>query len=420
MALTGRYPTQSGIVMNYVNASAKQNPECLANLFVRGGCSTGFIGKFHLSGGIRVGDGPFGPNPAALVEWLKSHPEPEYTEPGPDRLGFEFWQAYNLHSDFNGYWWYEDKPKKVYSDKYETDTNIDQAIAYMEKHKGSDKPFLLCVAPHPPHPNWDEKSLPAGYIDKIPPENNLYRSPNVPKGKDPMNLKQLRIYLAMAMNFDDQLGRLIDYLDSSGLSEDTILIFTADHGDMLGSHGRMNKMVPYAEAMKIPLVMRWKGMIPKGRVCDTLYTPIDHMPTLCALAGIRCSAMTDGTDLSADALGTGASSREVVLIANYTSHWDYFQTGTNWPEWRGVHTKQHTYWRWLTGQEELYDNLADPYQMKNLASEASAGRVKERLQADLKRLMTDAHDEFLKGSDYASWYDKDRRLVKTALGNVPC
>ena len=69
----------------------------------------------------------------------------------------------------------------------------------------------------------------------------------------------------MAKNFDDSLGRVLDFLDKSGLAENTILVLTSDHGDMLGSHGRENKMVPYREAVNIPCIIRWPGRIPAGR-----------------------------------------------------------------------------------------------------------------------------------------------------------
>ena len=90
----------------------------------------------------------------------------------------------------------------------------------------------------------------------------------------------------MAKNMDDNFGRLMTFLDSSGLTENTILVFTADHGEMMGSHGRENKMVPYAEAVNIPLIVRWPGHVQAGVRSDVLQTPMDHFPTLCRLAGL--------------------------------------------------------------------------------------------------------------------------------------
>jgi arylsulfatase A-like enzyme len=125
---------------------------------------------------------------------------------------------------------------------------------------------------------------------------------------------------------------------------------------MHGSHGRLNKMVPYAEAMNIPLIIRWPGRIEAGSRIDPLQVPMDHLPTLCGLAGINIPSEADGTDMSRVILGKEKDSREEVLIGSYTSHWDFFQTGTRWPEWRGIKTKQYTCCKWLTGEEELYDD----------------------------------------------------------------
>jgi len=438
MLMTGRYPTHSGLVLNWVEASPIQNPNCLANVFSQAGYDTAYFGKWHLAAGRLKGVGLFEPNQEAIKEYARRNPETEYVPPGPGRLGFDFWQAFNFHTAFNDYWYYEDAPQKVYSNRYETDTEIDQAIAYMERHKNQEKPFLLVVSPHPPHPPFLPVSLPKGYLDKVPKAEDLYRPPNVPTqnkrripweggrpnyGANPMKVwlygdEELRIYLAMAKNFDDNLGRLIAYLDQSGEGENTILVVTSDHGEMFGSHGRVSKNVPYAEAVNIPLVIRWPGKIPPGLTSDALYTPIDHLPTLCGLAGVKPPSEVDGEDLSQVVCGRGRSYREAVLMANYTSHWDYLQSGTDFPEWRGVHTNRYTYAKWLGGKEELYDNLEDPFQMRNLVEETSAKATLEELRLRLKQLMATAHDDWLTGRELAAWYDADRNLVQTALGPV--
>jgi arylsulfatase A-like enzyme len=229
---------------------------------------------------------------------------------------------------------------------------------------------------------------------------------------------EMRYYLAMAKNVDDNLGRLMDYLETSGLAADTIVVFTADHGDMNGSHGRVNKMVPYAEAMNLPLIVRWPHRIAPGSRSDALHTPMDHLPTLCGLAGLTIPSEVDGADLSRTILGQGGDSREEVLIGNYTSNWDFFQTGTAWPEWRGVKTKQYTYCQWLAGGEELYDNLADPYQMNNLAAAAAEPANLNRLRSRMKDLLALAHDDFRPGTGYGEWYDDKRNLLRTGLGPV--
>jgi len=415
MLHTGRYPTHSGILMNFVEANHIQNPNCIADVFNNAGYHTGFIGKWHLSSGWRREEGLYEPDRAAVAAFRTKNPETEYVLPGPGRLGYKHWEAFNFHVAFNNYWYYQDESKKLYSEKYETDTQIDQAIAYMEALKNSGNPFLLTVAPHPPHPPFKPEYIPEGYLNKVP--DQIHWSPNVPQD-NPRKLIEMRYYLAMAKNMDDNLGRLMQYLDDSGLSNNTILVFTSDHGEMHGSQGRLNKMVPYAEAMNIPLIIRWPRRIQAGQESDALFTAMDHLPSLCGLAGLSIPREVDGCDLSGVILNNNRDSREEVLIGNYTSHWDFFQTGTQWPEWRGVKTKRYTYCQWLSGDEELYDHIEDPYEMNNLVIGGKELPILKKMRQRLKDFLVTAHDDFLPGTAYADWYDDLRNLQRTGLGKV--
>jgi arylsulfatase A-like enzyme len=284
----------------------------------------------------------------------------------------------------------------------------------METCRQAGRPFMLNVAPHPPHPPFDETHAPAGYLDLV--QGPLGWAPNVP-ADNPRTEQELRCYLAMTKNLDDNLGRLLDYLDGSGLADDTLLVFTSDHGEMHGSHGRVNKMYPYAESVDIPLIIRWPGRIAAGLRLDALQVPIDHLPTLCGLARLPIPRQADGADLSDLLLGRGTDDRDAVLLANYSSGAEVFQTGTVVPEWRGIRTKQHTYCRWLDGAEELYDNLVDPYQLDNLAAREPGDLL--RLRTRLAELLAAAHDDFLPGTAYADWFDDHRNLLRTGLGPVP-
>ena len=413
MLQTGRYPTHSGIIINFIEASPAQNPHCLADVFAAAGYETGFIGKWHLAAGVNKAV-PLGGGHAVCAQ--EDNPDYDFVAPGPRRLGYRHWQANVFHYDYQNYWWYEDEPERRYSGRYETDTQTDQGIAFMEKCRQSGQPFLLTVAPHPPHPPFVSSYTPEGYLERVP--QALWWPPNIP-ADNPCSDDELRCYLAMIQNADDNLGRLLAYLDWSGLAENTIVVFTSDHGEMLGSQGRTQKMVPYAESINVPLVMRWPRQIAPGGRVDALQTPVDHLPTLCGLAGLPIPGEVDGRDLSRVVTGRDRDAREGVLIGHYSSGELKFETGTWWPEWRGVRTKQYTYVRWLAGAEELYDNLADPYQMANLAADGAQPEVLGRLRSQLSDLLATAHDDFRPGTDYGDWYDDCRNLVRTALGPVP-
>jgi arylsulfatase A-like enzyme len=416
MLQTGRYPTHSGIIINFVEASHAQNPHCVADVFGAAGYATGFIGKWHLAVGVNKGVGLDGPHALGVACSQEDNPALDFVAPGPRRLGYRHWQAYNFHYDYHNYWYYEDEPEKRYSGRYETDTETDQAIAFMEKCRQSGRPFFLNVASHPPHPPFMSYYTPDGYLERAP--QTLWWPPNVPED-NPCTDEELRCYLAMIQNVDDNLGRLLDYLEWSGLASDTIVIFTSDHGEMLGSQGRIQKFVPYAESINVPLIMRWPRRIAPGTRVDALQAPMDHLPTLCGLAGLPIPSEVDGTDLSGVVTGRDSDGREGVLIGLYSSGELWFESGTTWPEWRGVRTKQYTYVRWLAGAEELYDNLADPYQMANLAENGAEPEALVRLRSRLSDLLAAAHDDFRPGKNYRDWYDDCRNLVRNALGPVP-
>jgi len=96
---------------------------------------------------------------------------------------------------------------------------------------------------------------------------------------------------------DENIGRLMKYLDDTGQAENTIFVFTSDHGYMLGSHGQHTKHLPYEESISVPLVVRWPKGITPGRSSECLFTPMDHMPTLLSMCGIDHGAKLDGKDL---------------------------------------------------------------------------------------------------------------------------
>lgn len=407
MVQTGRWPTLSAGIMNWINLPS--TGQSMADVFARAGYETGFIGKWHLAAGRRAGSLKRG-------EPVTPDPESEFVPPGPMRLGYQHWEAYNFHANFSKAYYYRDRPERLYMPRYETDSETDMAIEFMRRRRNSGKPFFLTVAPHPPHPPWRKDQAPLKNLSQMP--EHLYWRPNVKGRKDAPHYDP-RCYYAMVGNVDDNIGRLMRFLEESGLAEDTIVVFSSDHGEMLASQGRYNKMVAYAEAIDIPLIYRWPGRIPSGLKSDVLFTPMDQFPTLAGLCDLEIPGIVNGMNLSAAAFGRTGPERDAALLANYVSHWDYPETMTEWPEWRGVRTKQHTYVRWLNGAEELYDNLADPYQMRNLFDGRAVPPEMARLRSRLRDLLQDSHDEFLPGDRYAEWMTPDRDIIRNALGPLP-
>jgi arylsulfatase A-like enzyme len=358
--------------------------------------------------------GNYANRPKVEQEYVKRNPEPEFVPPGPARRGFEHWAAYNFHTEFRRSYYYRDTPTRLYYPEYETLGQADVAIEYMRGRKAAAQPFFAVVSPHPPHQPWVESQAPAGGLERV--RKELARLPNVPP--EGMQARgDLRLYYAMLASVDDSVGRMLNYLRESGLEDNTIVVFSSDHGEMMGSHGKWEKMSPYEEAVRVPLMIRWPGKIAAGVRSEALFTPMDHLPTLLALAGVRSPySQIDGMDLSSAVLGRKGQEREAVLMANYSSHWDYFHTEWPWPEWRAVRTKQHTYVKWYAGNEQLFDNSADPFQMRDVAGEAAP--VVRQMRDRLQQLLAEAHDDFRPGHGYAEWFDAERNVRRTGWGPV--
>jgi arylsulfatase A-like enzyme len=140
----------------------------MGNVFAHGGYDTAYIGKWHLAAGARAGtldrDKP-GNAPK----------ESEFVPPGPARMGYQYWAAYNFHSNFNKAFYYRDTSERLFMPRFETDSETDLAIDYMKSRSSSGKPFFLTVAPHPPHPPWRPDQTPPGSLPKTP--QDLYWRP---------------------------------------------------------------------------------------------------------------------------------------------------------------------------------------------------------------------------------------------------
>jgi arylsulfatase A-like enzyme len=398
MLHTGRLPSQTGVMMNWVNL--RSNGDSLADTFARAGYLTSFIGKWHLASGRETGrlkrDDPAPP----------PNRHSEFVPPGPARLGYQQWHAYNFHMEFARPYFYRDEPRRLLMPGYETDAETTIAREVMHGARANRQPFFVTVAPHPPHPPWRAEQTPPASLARIPRE--LQWRPNVKARRDSPTYDP-RCYYGMLSNIDDNVGALLEYLEKNDLADNTIVVFTSDHGEMMASHGRYEKMVPYAEAIDVPLIIRWPKRFRPGQVIDALATPIDHFPTLTALCGLTPPAGLPGLNLF------GPTHRDAALLMNYSSHWDFPETNTLWPEWRGVRTKQHTYVRWLNGAEELYDLVADPYQMRNLATLKAPPAPLARLRQRLTQLLAEAKDDFRPGDQYAAWFNAQRDIVRPPL-----
>jgi arylsulfatase A-like enzyme len=186
-----------------------------------------------------------------------------------------------------------------------------------------------------------------------------------------------------------------------GLTEDTILVFTSDHGDMLHSHGRQKKQQPWDESIMVPFLLRYPAALGnKSRAIDGLLNTPDIMPTLLGLSSIGIPKSVEGEDFSPALQGAGSIEREAALIMCPApfGQWNRIKHGGK--EYRGIRTKRYTYVRDLNGPWLLYDNEKDPYQLKNLCNKPELSALQKKLDNLLSQELKQNSDEFLGAEEY--------------------
>jgi arylsulfatase A-like enzyme len=348
--LTGTYANRNGMVAN--DLRFKKDVSTVADLFGKAGYKTGYIGKWHLDGGPRY---------------------PGFVPPGPRRHGFQYWAANECNHNYFYNWYFRDENVPIVSELYEPEFWTNLAIDFL--HESHDRPFFLMLAPGAPH---DPYLAPEEYMNRYNPAKLTMR-PNWVEGVHESGRKDVAAYYASITAIDDQIGRLLRVLQELGLDENTIVLFSSDHGNMLGSQGAQLKRKPWEESIRVPGIVRCPKTIPAGRVIDTLFSHVDFAPTLLSLCGLPIPKQMQGSDLSEVVLGkstTGPASAYFQIFGPY--HGD----GTEFA-WRAIRTERYLYARTETGPWLLYDLEKDPYEMRNLVNDDGSGSILRELDAKL-------------------------------------
>ncbi len=393
MLVTGRYPQTTGHLIN--TTRTRHSEISVADAFAHQGYRTGWVGKWHLHTGLW---------PA--LDRMPQHPD--WVPEGRDRLGFQYWRAYNQHMVYfdgfvhSGDWNYERW------DGYETEGLLKYGFEFMEAE--DDAPFLLFLSPHPPHYTPFEFA-PAHFYAALPADLRL--PDNVPEPVKSMSLEMYRHYLAMILAVDEMLGQLLLFLDEKNLADNTIVLFASDHGTQAGSQGvnPWSKKNPYEASIRVPGIIRYPGVVDGGAQADTIVSMVDWFPTLCGLAAVPVPRSVEGVDRSAQLLAN--ENDHSAFIMNFSKWFDWFQDGA---EWRGVRTQSHMYARWLDGRVSLYDLQADPLQMENLAGQGLA--IEAALHEELLALQARRRDELVPCTAWKHWLDEQRRVVRNAFGEL--
>jgi arylsulfatase A-like enzyme len=370
--LTGQYPLTHGLFVNDV--SLDPAADGLAKSFARGGYDTAYVGKWHVDG----------------------HGRDAYIPPERQQ-GFQHWQVLECSHDYNHSPYYEGhSPEIKYWDGYDAIAQTRAAQSYIRQHDNRN-PFLLVLSWGPPHFPYDTapEVYRALYSD-APPQ----RRPNVPLGTWIITRDALAGYYAHCSVLDTCVGDLLATLEEQGLDENTIFVFTSDHGDAIGSHNHGNKQAPWDECIRVPFLLRWPARFGRApRRLDALIGAPDLMPTLLGLCDLPIPGSVEGLDFSDYLAGGPDPSDGAALIAVYhpIADWAHCEGGR---EYRGLRTKRHTYVRALDGPWMLFDNQADPYQMHNLVDDPQFTTLRGDLEQWLQHRLNAMADRFLPGLEY--------------------
>ncbi len=402
---TGKYTSSTGMVINELRMNP--NHRCVGHVLTDSGYRTAYIGKWHM-----------------WANQLGHHDKPENAciPAGPYRLGFDgFWAGYNFWHHYNTGRYYDTHGRRIDVPGYEPDYQTGLAIDWLRETRDHQQPFALFLSFGTPHDPWDWHNAPdetaAHFKDIDFPLPPNYKPDNDPYADQWARFRQgereclnewQRVYYAMTENLDHNLGRLLREMEELGISDNTIFVFTSDHGEMFGAQGRRAKNIFYEEAVRVPFLLRWPGKTrPGGKINACLNTP-DIMPTLLGLMGLPCPAEVEGMNLSHLVLERAGPEPEAAFMqcTGATAAWeDGF-------EWRALRDKRFTYAVMRRDQHEfLFDRGHDPWQTRNLADDPSHTHTLQRFRRLLQQRMTELDDTFAACTWYRDHWTRNRIIT---------
>ena len=383
MLMTGESPQDNGVWLN-VNDSTRPLGVGLADgvtswaqVLTDAGYATGWIGKWHLQSPVAedeiYGEGRREDDGKVWDAW----------SPPEARLGFTHWYSYGCNDNhLHPHYWATDDPREggVWVDQWSAEHETDKAIEMLGEFAGN--PFALVVSWNPPHPPFE--MLPHGVHPHLADGASLLNRPNVTDDIRAEAERVAPLYFTAVEEIDAQLARLLARLDELNLRDDTVVMFTSDHGTQLGSHGLIAKNVPFQESMLIPCVVAHPGL-PAGSTVDVLLGSLDFAPTLLGLVG-HGDLVPDrfqGDDLSGVIRGLEpADESRAVPFFRFTAEPDAYQA-------RGLRTARHL---WVLATEAgattrtCHDVIADPFQLDPVTDPELDRELSGRLQALLADL----------------------------------
>lgn len=391
--MTGLLPHNHGMVdcthtVEPYRADYDSKRDTLTRLLQREGYSLGYFGKWHIERTHRLEDYGF-------TDYATERSIPAYTKT-PVEACYIKNEGY---SDQLLYGTFSEGPEAT-----EEHFLYSKAIDFIEKRKGSDPwcVFVSTYAPHDPYVapdsifrQYDPASipLPASYGDAMSDKPTIYRRiRDSLSGLTEMDYrKAIACYYASCSSIDFQVGRIVDYLKKIGEYENTIIVYTSDHGDLMGAHGMMCKGVPaFEEAYSIPLIIRHPRRM-KGIVSDVHLSTHDIAPTLLELAGLPPLEDIDGS--SAVPYLDGGNREPHVAFAEFHGQRFFYTQRILWKD-----SLKYVFNGF--DRDELYDLANDPNELVNLAENQAYADTAKSLMREIWRIASESGDRNFSDSEY--------------------
>jgi arylsulfatase A-like enzyme len=391
--LTGTYSHVNGVLT--LNKTLDGRQTTFPQLLRAAGYQTAVVGKWHLG-----------------------HGAPH------DPTGFDYWNVLPGQGLYENPELIEMGERKTYPG-YVTDVITDLSLDWLRR-RDTDRPFCLLVHHKAPHSPWtpDEKHA-AMYEDVELPKPETYdddyshRSQAAkratlrigrdftdrhtkgppPPGLDGAQAKHwkyqrfIRDFLKCVASIDDNVGRLLDYLDEERLVEDTAVIYTSDQGAFLGDHGWHDKRFFYEESLRMPFLVRYPREIPAGSASDAFVLNVDFAPLFLDYAGVPAPGRMQGRSFREVLRGRAPAGWRESMYYRYFMHIETHNTTAHY----GVRTRRHKliyYYEPEPGplEWELFDLQEDPYEVHSVYDDPAYAAVRRELEAELRRLRTELGD----------------------------
>jgi N-acetylglucosamine-6-sulfatase len=389
--LTGQYARTNGIVDNTARDSASHRLASVAIPLQQAGYRTGFFGKWHMGNDDSRRPG--------WSRWVAMKGQGEAMDP-----------SLNI-----------DGERRVVPG-YVTDVLTEQVVRFLRDT--SQAPFMVFLAHKALHPNVMQRNdgtrgamaagQPEGFVP-APRHAGRYASAAITRRPNAMQApvrkpallrsipglpplspatgtseRDVRSRLEMLLGVDESLGRLVATLDSLGQLDNTIIVFTSDHGYFYGEHGLdQERRLAYEETARIPVIIRYPPVARAGSTPSQMVQTIDFAPTLLSMAGVADTVRRQGVSLVPVLNGSAPGWRRSVFLEYYS---DIVFPRMLTMGYDAVRTDRYTYivYRELPGMEELYDLATDPYQVDNLMGSARGDSILPAVRAELERLKREA------------------------------